>query len=64
MCNVLNRIVFDNPQAQMNESLIELPTYFPGRIRAVQALGKYLYFGTTVSETEFRRIFGKFRITR
>lgn len=64
MCNVHNTLVFDEMPLHLTNPALELPEYFPRPVRVVEVMGKYLAFGTTLTEAEFLRTFRRFRIVR
>ncbi len=64
MCNVHNTLVFDRRPSHLLMTGVRLADYVPKPIRLVEVKGKFLAFGTTLSEEEYRKKFERFRILR
>jgi hypothetical protein len=67
ICDVFNRVVFEEDES-LRKTLQTLENvdapFFAGPMRCVEAKGKYLVFGTTLSEESFREYFARFTIHR
>lgn len=64
MCNVHNTLVFESRPSHLLMTGVELADYVPRPVRLVEVKGKFIAFGTTLSEAEYREKFAKFHVLR
>jgi hypothetical protein len=63
ICDLFNQIIFEDSEQLFKalEVLTQMETpYFKGPVRCIEAEGKYIVFGTTLSEEEFAETFERF----
>lgn len=67
ICDIFNQMVYEDSEELFKalEVLTEMKTpYFQGPVRCIEAEGKYIVFGTTLSEKEFAETFEQFIVHR
>lgn len=62
ICEVKNELVFDEPPAILERPVEQ--AFYRGKLRCLEARGRYLVFVTTLDEAEFRERFARFRIVQ
>ena len=67
ICDIFNQLVYEDSESLFRALAVltekETP-YFQGLVRCIEAEGKYIVFGTTLSEKEFAKTFERFIIHR